>query len=381
MAKQKDKIETVFAALKKHKDIRVGFADIDLWADTGVFELNRKLSNTYEKGFLYGRTVGIYGESGSGKSLLLAQVAANEQKAHGALIVWIDVEGAVSDLKEGTKWFRQAGIDTDQNFERLHATTFRMALKIMSEFVNAWREDEEKKELPPLMIIFDSYSNLITDSMVEQNRGKKELTQDMGQKARQLGDFLVRSAGMIEGLRILVAGVMHVYMSQEEYGPRHKITGGQKALFTASQSLIMTKYDLTNEKASPHNRQSDDKDDAKQNIGVRSVVQILKCRYAKPFERVDLEVVYPFGIDPYSGLFEGLLDDDIIISPSQGWYEFARPDGSTQKFRRAEFIKYADELLRFPRPERQMNRDTDPVDIFTDDGLVPEQIQQEQESA
>jgi len=363
----KSKIETVFAALKKYKDIRVGFADIDLWADTGIYALNRKLSNTYNKGFLYGRTVGIYGESGSGKSLLLAQTAANEQKNHNALIVWIDVEGAVSDLKEGTKWFRQAGIDTDKRFERMHVNTFRMALKTMTELVNAWREDEETKELPPLMIIFDSYSNLITDSMVEQNKGKKELTQDMGQKARQLGDLLIRITGMIEGLRILVAGVMHVYMSQEEYGPRHKITGGQKALFTASQSLIMTKFDLTNEKASAHNRQSADKDDAKENIGVKSVVQVIKCRYAKPFERVDLEVVYPFGIDPYSGLFDTYIDDGVIVSPSQGWYEFTRPDGSKQKFRRAEFLKYADELMTFPIPERQMNRDNDPLDIFEED--------------
>src|ERR1044071_6841521 len=175
------KIEKVFAALKKHKDIRVGFADIDLWTDTGVYSLNRKLSNTYNKGFLYGRTVAIYGEPGSGKSLLLAQTAANEQK-NGTLVVWIDVEGAVSDLKEGTKWFNQVGLDTDNNFERLHVSTFRNALKTVSEFVNLWREDEETKELPPLMLIFDSYSNLQTDSMIEQNKGKKELTQDMGQK-------------------------------------------------------------------------------------------------------------------------------------------------------------------------------------------------------
>jgi RecA/RadA recombinase len=366
------KIEKVFAALKKHKDIRVGFADIDLWTDTGVYSLNRKLSNTYNKGFLYGRTVAIYGEPGSGKSLLLAQTAANEQK-NGTLVVWIDVEGAVSDLKEGTKWFNQVGLDTDNNFERLHVSTFRNALKTVSEFVNLWREDEETKELPPLMLIFDSYSNLQTDSIIEQNKGKKELTQDMGQKARQLGDFLVRVTGMIEGLRILVTGVMHVYMSQEEYGPRHKITGGVKALFTASQAIILTKFDLTNEKASAHNRQSDDKDDAKSNIGIRSVAQIIKSRYSKPFEKVELEVVYPYGIDPYSGLFDMFVEDKTIVSPTQGWYEFTRLDGSkSPKFRRAEFLKYADELMTLPIPERKMNRDEDPVDIFEEDVEAPQ---------
>lgn len=298
-------------------------------------------------------------------SLLLAQTAANEQKQRDALIVWIDVEGAVSDLKEGTKWFQQAGLDTDpERFQRLHISTFRMALKTMSEFVNSWREDEETKELPPLMIVFDSYSNLQTDTMIEQNKGKKELTQDMGQKARQLGDFLIRATGMIEGLRILVTGVMHVYMSQEEYGPRHKMTGGVKALFTASQSIMLTKYDLTNEKASPHNRISVDKDDAKENIGIRSVVNVLKCRYAKPFEKVDLEIIYPLGIDPYSGLFDLFIGDGTIVSPSQGWYEFKRPDGTAQKFRRSEFLKYADELMSYPIPQQASNREDTPQDIF-----------------
>ncbi len=359
-SKTNQAIEKIFTIVNKKTDARIGFADIDLWSDSGVYALNRKLSNDYHKCILYGSQFGLYGESGSGKSLMLAQMAANEQRDRGAFVLWFDVEGAVSDKKEGTKWFEQAGVNTDQMFfRRVHICTFRDALVTMAEFVNVWRADEYTKEMPPLFIVFDSYSNLQTDTMIEQNKGKKELTSDMGQKAKQLGDFLVRTKGMIEGIRVLMTGVMHVYMSQDMYGPAHKISGGMKPVFTASQSLLLSKYEMTNEKASPHLRQSTDKDDLKSVIGIRSIARTLKTRYAKPFERIELEAVYGLGIDKYSGLFDMLVEDKMIYSPSVGWYEFKRPDGTIQKFRRAEFTKHADELLTFPIPARVINKDED----------------------
>jgi RecA/RadA recombinase len=368
----------IFKVLKDDPDIRVGFADIDLWADTGIYALNRRLSNRYDHGFLFGRSVGIYGEPGSGKSLLLAQTCGLSQKKINAFIVWVDVEAAVSDRKQGLEWFQQAGIDTENNFERLFAPTFRKALKIMTQFVNMYREDEETKELPPLIVVFDSYSALQTDTMIEQNKGKKDLTQDMGQKARQLGDFVSRANSMVEGLRVLVTGVMHVYMSQEEYGARHKITGGLKALFTASQSIKVTKFDLTNEKASPHLRLSADADDKRNNIGIRSVCEIIKSRYSKPFEKIDLEIVYPAGIDRYSGLFELFLEDGTITSPSNAWYQFIRPDGEVKKFQKKDFLKYADELMTFPVPERKLRSDADePFAFDTDEDAAPVDLELE----
>lgn len=367
------RITKVFSIANKKSSIRIGFADIDLWVDTGIPAVNRKLSNTWHKGLLYGRTVGIYGESGSGKSLFLAQCAANAQKQHGAYVVWIDVEGAVSDKKTGEQWFLDIGLDINEaNFQRLHLATYSDALSLMSGFVNQWREDEYKKELPPLFIIFDSYSHLMTDSMILQNEGKKALTGDQGQKAKQLGDLVVRLNGMIEGLRILITGVMHVYDNQEMYGPKHKLTGGNKPVFTASQSLLFSMRELTNKRAiedCPHLVQSRDTDDLTKTIGIQSTVKTLKVRYAKPFETLELNSVYGCNIDKYSGLWETFMDDGTIYSPTSGWYEFKRPDGTTSgKFRRSDFLKHVDELMSFPIPARIMNKAEDlEKELFEDD--------------
>ena len=49
-----------------------------------------------------------------------------------------------------------------------------------------------------------------------------------------------------------------------------------------------------------------------------------------------------------------------------------------QKFRRAEFLKFADELMTYPIAERKMNKDGEPVDIFEDE---PVSIETEEEDA
>jgi RecA/RadA recombinase len=367
------KIESVFSIINKKTDARIGFVDMNLWTDSGVYALNRKLSNDYHKCILYGSQFGLYGESGSGKSLLLAQMASIEQKKRNAFVLWFDVEGAVSDKIESIKWFSRIGVDTsDTCFRRVHICTFTDALSVMAEFVKMWREDEFTKQLPPLFVVFDSYSHLITDSMVEQNKGKKDLTSDMGQKAKQLGDFLVRTKGMIEGLRICITGVMHVYMNQDMYGPSHKISGGMKAVFTAAQSLMLTKSEMTNEwtkKYAPWLTQSNEPEKMKDIIGVKVSAKTLKTRYAKPFERIDLQAVYGKGIDKYSGLFDMMLEDNIIISPSQGWYEFSRPDGTKQKFRKSEFTKYAEELLLIPIPERTELKEEEVDKLLFDENM------------
>jgi len=47
--------------------------------------------------------------------------------------------------------------------------------------------------------------------------------------------------------------------------------------------------------------------------GIRAACKVMKTRYAKPFEGVQVEIPYSTGMDPYSGLFDlfegkGLLE-------------------------------------------------------------------------
>jgi hypothetical protein len=255
--------------------------------------------------------------------------------------------------------------------------TYRKAHKTISQFVNYYRDDD-KQELQPLIVVFDSYSQLQTDTMLEQNEGKKDLTQDQGQLARQLGDLIKRMKGMIEGLPILIFGILHVYQGKEQYGPRFELTGGMKPMFMAHNALLMTKYSLTEEKASPHLRMGGKSADEKRTvIGLRSHVEIKKRRVVtlahKPQPDLDLEVVYPIGIDKYSGLWDMFIEKDMITSPSNGWYEFTRADGTTKKFQRKDFLQYADELMAMPVPEwRPMAGATGAIDEDEDAAPIEE---------
>lgn len=377
MAKSNEKsnrpFHNVLKTLKNDNEITIGFSDVDLWANTGVYGLNRLLSNDYNKSFLYGRSVVVYGEPGSGKTLMLAQTAANEQKVNNTFCIWVDPEIA-TDGKVGMDWFTNAGVDiNEEKFAYMRCSTFSKAHKIMVDFVNDYKNKVKNGEdLPPVMFIFDSYSALLTDTQFEQNQGKKPLTGDQGQTAKQIGDLIRRINSMIAGTKILVIGVMHVYMSQDEYGSKHKTTGGIKALFMASQALMLTKYELTNEKAEGYNRISEDNNDKKKVIGIKSKASVLKSRFSKPFENIDMEVVYPYGIDKYSGLMDLLIQEDVITSPSQGWYQFTGMDGDIKKFRRRNFPSHAEELMQLPIKESKLGYQRTPEDIKEELKLVGE---------
>jgi RecA/RadA recombinase len=360
----KSPYHNVLKVLKADSEINVGFSSINRWASTGIYALNRLLSNSYFKSFHYGRTITVYGEPGSGKTLMFALTAAREQRVNGTYIVWVDVETA-TDNQVGRDWFEMAGVDTSEDkFSRINLATYGKALKQIALFVNDYKSRSANGEiLPPIMFVFDSFSTLQSDTNIEQNEGKKPLTGDQGQLAKQLGNLILRFNSMISNTEIIIAGVLHVQMSQDEYGPRHKTTGGLKALYMASQALMLTKFELTNEKAEAHNRLSNSPDDKKKNIGIRSKASILKSRFSKPFENVVLEIIYPRGIDPYSGLMDLMIEDEIITSPSQGWYQFTRTDGTIQKFRRANFLTYADEMMTLPIPEYKAGVIADPEKI------------------
>lgn len=356
----KHRIDKVLRTINT-ETFRRGFSNIDMWADTGNFALNRLLSNRYDRAFLYGRSVNIYGVSGSGKSLLLAQTAGIEQKKRNAFVFWVDVEAATDD-KEGEKWLQRAGIDTGGNFDYESLATFNDAQAFVSSIAQHYRKEVEdyrdgksEEAPPPMFVIFDSFSAMLTESQYEYAK-KGEMKGDQGQKAKQLGDFILKAGHLARGLPILFTGVHHVYDNQEmingkPVGGKHKLTGGNKPVYMASQSLLLSMKQLR------------DTDDKSKTLGITSTAKVLKCRFSKPFEEVAINIPYGRGIDPYSGLFDLVIQDSVVTSPSQGWYQFVRPDGSIQKFQRNSFLKYADEIMALPIKDEAPGVDLAPKEL------------------
>ena len=87
----------------------------------------------------------------------------------------------------------------------------------------------------------------------------------------------------------------HTYASQDMFDPDDKISGGQGFIYASSIVVAMKKLKLKEDEAG--NKISEVR-------GIRAGCKVMKTRYAKPFEGVQVKIPYETGMNPYSGLVE-----------------------------------------------------------------------------
>jgi RecA/RadA recombinase len=348
----KDRLQKGLTTIKS-PTFNLGFSKINLYASTGNYALNRRLSNRFDRGYRFGRSVMLGGEPGSGKSLHAAYVCANAQKELGAHVIWVDIEKATDD-GDGT-WLKNLGVNLDE-LTFMRAGTVADCREILAEITGYAREERVKqkedelagKEVEPqqpIVIVFDSYSALITDTNYT-NAIKGENVGDQGQRAKQVGDFIQSTTHLVDDLPVLLIGMVHIYMNQNP-GEKEKLTAGVKAQFMASYILKMNKVKLTEEGAK--SGKTDEEDTKKKKvIGITSKVSIQKSRFSKPFEEVQLVIPWDTGMDAFSGLFEVALQEGFIKQENASWYSYVDETGKTVKLQRTKFLKggHADVFMK-----------------------------------
>ncbi len=318
----------------------------------------------------------------SAKSLLCATCAANAQKEHDALVVWIDVERATDD-DAGKEWFKSAGMSLeDDSFIYLTASTLEEIKTIITNIAVDYRNEvkggADPTSLQPIVFVVDSWAAALTDSQWEKVGGKEAgiIKGDMGQKAKQLGDVITAVTQISSGIPLITFGVQHVMDNQDQYGRKHKTTGGHKLMYMASGSMMLTKKEMRLEDVDDpevleyyeelgENITADLKKrlgGTKRIVGIVSKAEVLKSRTAKPFHSVDIQIPQEVGIDRYSGLFDLMMSEGMITTPASGWYayQYKKDDGEVEevKFRKKDFRKnshhekimelYNDDLLIQP---------------------------------
>jgi recombination protein RecA len=79
------------------------------------------------------------------------------------------------------------------------------------------------------------------------------------------------------------------------FDPDDKISGGQGFVYASSIVVAMKKLKL---------KVDADGNKVTEVLGIRSACKIMKTRYAKPFESVQVEIPYSTGMSPTSGLVD-----------------------------------------------------------------------------
>lgn len=282
--------------------ISQGFNDPVDWIDTGNYTLNYRISGDFFKGIPYGKLCVFAGESGSAKSVLCSgNLVANAQK-DGAFVVLIDSENALDE-----SWLQALDVDTNpENLIRVGASQIDQVGKTISELIESYVSDFgdlDYSERPKMLFVIDSLGMLSTPVDDDQFR-KGDMKGDFGRKAKMLAALVRSLVHRVAQHPICIVATNHTYASQDMFDPDDKISGGSGFIYASSIVVAMRKLKL---------KEDEEGKKTSQVHGIRAACKVMKSRYSKPFESVQIKIPYSSGIDPYSGLVEMFEDAGVLV--------------------------------------------------------------------
>ena len=281
--------------------VAAGFFDPTDWISTGNYTLNYLISGDFNKGIPLGKVTCFAGESGSGKSFIAAGNLVRNAQEQGIFVVLLDSENALDE-----KWLKAVGVDTsEEKLLRIGVSMVDEVAKTLSEFVKGYKDDYghlDPEERPKVLIVVDSLGMLLTPTDSDQFE-KGDMKGDLGRKAKSLTALVRNAVNRIAQWNIGFVATNHTYASQDMFDPDDKISGGQGFIYASSIVVAMRRLKLKLDEEG--NKVSDVR-------GIRAACKVMKSRYAKPFESVKVNIPYDSGMDPYSGMFDMLMNMEIL---------------------------------------------------------------------
>jgi RecA/RadA recombinase len=300
--------------------ISVGFNDPTDWISTNNYALNYLISGDFNKGIPMGKVTVFAGESGAGKSFICSGNLVKNAQEQGIYVILIDTENALDEA-----WLHALGVDTSENkLLKLNMAMIDDVAKMITEFVKEYKTLPEDQR-PKVLIVLDSLGMLLTPTDVNQFEAG-DLKGDMGRKPKALTALVRNCVNMFGSLNIGLVATNHTYASQDMFDPDDKISGGQGFIYASSIVVAMRKLKLKEDEDG--NKISDVK-------GIRAACKIMKTRYAKPFESVQVKIPYETGMNPYSGLVD-MFEGKGLLQKEGNSLKYTLADGTVIKqFRKA----------------------------------------------
>ena len=266
-----------------------GFNDPTDWISTGNYALNYLISGDFHKGIPMGKVTVFAGESGAGKSYFASGNIVKHAQEQGIFVVLIDSENALDEA-----WLHALGVDTsEEKLLRLSMSMIDDVAKTISLFMKDYKGMAEE-DRPKVLFVIDSLGMLLTPTDVDQF-DKGDLKGDLGRKPKALTALVRNTVNMIGAYNVGLVATNHTYASQDMFDPDDKISGGQGFIYASSIVIAMRKLKLKEDEDG--NKVSDVK-------GIRAACKVMKTRYAKPFESIQVKIPYETGMNPYSGLVD-----------------------------------------------------------------------------
>ena len=302
--------------------LSVGFQDPTDWVSTGNYALNYLISGDFHKGVPLGKVTVFAGESGAGKSYICSGNLIRHAQEQGIYVVLVDSENALDEA-----WLHALGVDTsEEKLLKLNMAMIDDVAKTINEFVSEYKTMPEENR-PKVLFVIDSLGMLLTPTDVNQFEAG-DLKGDMGRKPKALTALVRNCVNMFGSLNIGLVATNHTYASQDMFDPDDKISGGQGFIYASSIVVAMKKLKL---------KEDEDGNKVSDVLGIRAACKIMKTRYAKPFEGVQVKIPYASGMNPYSGLVD-LFEKEGLLKQEGNRLKWVDPEtGEEFKFYRKEW--------------------------------------------
>ena len=299
--------------------LSIGFNDPTDWVSTGNHALNYLISGDFNKGVPLGKVTVFAGESGSGKSFICSGNLVRHAQQQGIFVVLVDSENALDEA-----WLHALGVDTSESkLLKLNMAMIDDVAKTISEFMKGYKAMTEDDK-PKVLFVIDSLGMLLTPTDVNQFEAG-DMKGDMGRKPKALTSLVRNCVNMFGNHNVGLVATNHTYASQDMFDPDDKISGGQGFVYASSIVVAMKKLKL---------KEDEDGNKISEVKGIRAACKIMKTRYAKPFESVQVKIPYETGMSPYSGLVD-LIEKSGMLSKEGNSLVYTKLDGTIiKKFRK-----------------------------------------------
>jgi RecA/RadA recombinase len=319
MAKAFDLTKFRKTLTKSIDGLGVGFNDPTDWISTGNYALNYLISGDFNKGVPLGKVTVFAGESGAGKSYICSGNLVRHAQEQGIYVILIDSENALDE-----DWLKALGVDTSEDkLLKLNMAMIDDVAKTINEFMKEYKTMEDR---PKVLFVIDSLGMLLTPTDVNQFEAG-DLKGDMGRKPKALTALVRNCVNMFGSANVGLVATNHTYASQDMFDPDDKISGGQGFIYASSIVVAMKKLKL---------KEDEDGNKISEVKGIRAACKVMKTRYAKPFEGVQVKIPYEQGMSPYSGLVD-LAESKGLLKKDGNRLSFTTNDGEIIKYYRKEW--------------------------------------------
>jgi RecA/RadA recombinase len=300
--------------------LSIGFNDPTDWISTGNYALNYLISGDFTKGVPLGKVTVFAGESGAGKSYFCSGNIIKNAQEQGIFVVLVDSENALDE-----SWMKALGVDTSpEKLLKLSMSMIDDVAKTIATFMSEYKSLPDG-ERPKVLFVIDSLGMLLTPTDVNQFEAG-EMKGDLGRKPKALTALVRNCVNMFGNYNVGMVCTNHTYASQDMFDPDDKISGGQGFIYASSIVIAMKKLKL---------KEDEDGNKISDVMGIRASCKVMKTRYAKPFEGVQVKIPYETGMNPYSGLVD-LAEKRGLLKKDGNRLAFTTTDGEIIKqFRKA----------------------------------------------